>query len=151
MDSLIPVINKLHEVFNTVASETIQLPQIVVVGTQVSRPCQTNIWLMLFTGLILIYSYSSIHCIHSSKVLHIEELSVFHPAIRMCFWGWSEVASHECKLYMLFTWSHRWSDERVWNLLTKFSNPQDLHCMLDKICWCSCWPHGLWESFLVLW
>lgn len=35
MESLIPVINKLHEVFNTVASESIQLPQIVVIGTQV--------------------------------------------------------------------------------------------------------------------
>ena len=35
MESLIPVINKLQEVFNTVGSETVQLPQIVVIGTQV--------------------------------------------------------------------------------------------------------------------
>ncbi len=34
MDKLIPVINKLQDVFNTVGRETIQLPQIVVVGTQ---------------------------------------------------------------------------------------------------------------------
>ncbi|KAL1231417.1 Dynamin-1-like protein [Trichinella pseudospiralis] len=34
MESLIPVINKLQDVFNTVGSETIQLPQIVVIGTQ---------------------------------------------------------------------------------------------------------------------
>ena len=36
MESLIPVINKLQEVFNTVGSETVQLPQIVVIGTQVT-------------------------------------------------------------------------------------------------------------------
>ncbi|KAL4226099.1 Dynamin-1-like protein [Mactra antiquata] len=34
MEGLIPVINKLQDVFNTVGSETIQLPQIVVVGSQ---------------------------------------------------------------------------------------------------------------------
>lgn len=36
MEQLIPVINKLQDVFNTVGSESMQLPQIVVVGTQVS-------------------------------------------------------------------------------------------------------------------
>jgi len=35
MDQLIPVINKLQDVFNTVGTEAIQLPQIVVVGAQV--------------------------------------------------------------------------------------------------------------------
>ena len=36
MEGLIPVINKLQDVFNTVGSEAIQLPQIVVMGNQVS-------------------------------------------------------------------------------------------------------------------
>lgn len=36
MEALIPVINKLQDVFNTVGSDAIQLPQIVVVGTQSS-------------------------------------------------------------------------------------------------------------------
>ncbi|XP_072310901.1 dynamin-1-like protein isoform X1 [Eucyclogobius newberryi] len=36
MDALIPVINKLQDVFNTVGSDIIQLPQIAVVGTQSS-------------------------------------------------------------------------------------------------------------------
>lgn len=36
MEELIPVINKLQDVFNTVGSETIQLPQIVVIGNQSS-------------------------------------------------------------------------------------------------------------------
>ncbi|XP_033116387.1 dynamin-1-like protein [Anneissia japonica] len=36
MEALIPVINKLQDVFNTVGSDTIQLPQIVVIGTQSS-------------------------------------------------------------------------------------------------------------------
>ena len=37
MDTLIPVINRLQEVFLTVGADAIQLPQIVVVGSQVSR------------------------------------------------------------------------------------------------------------------
>jgi len=36
MEKLIPVINKLQDVFHTVGQDAIQLPQIVVVGTQVS-------------------------------------------------------------------------------------------------------------------
>lgn len=36
METLIPVINKLQDVFNTVGSDAIQLPQVVVVGTQSS-------------------------------------------------------------------------------------------------------------------
>jgi hypothetical protein len=37
MDALIPVLNKLQDVFNTVGHESIHLPQIVVVGTQVLK------------------------------------------------------------------------------------------------------------------
>ena len=36
MEKLIPVINKLQDVFHTVGQDSIQLPQIVVIGTQVS-------------------------------------------------------------------------------------------------------------------
>ncbi|XP_035676393.1 dynamin-1-like protein isoform X10 [Branchiostoma floridae] len=36
MEALIPVINKLQDVFNTVGTDSIQLPQIVVIGTQSS-------------------------------------------------------------------------------------------------------------------
>lgn len=35
MEALIPIINRLKEVFMTVGAEIIQLPQIVVVGSQV--------------------------------------------------------------------------------------------------------------------
>jgi hypothetical protein len=35
MEALIPVVNKLQDVFNTVGADAIQLPQIVVVGSQV--------------------------------------------------------------------------------------------------------------------
>jgi len=35
MEQLIPVINKLQDVMHTVGADAIQLPQIVVVGTQV--------------------------------------------------------------------------------------------------------------------
>ena len=46
MEQLIPVINKLQDVFNTVGTEAIQLPQIVVVGTQVRN--DPNIFLLHF-------------------------------------------------------------------------------------------------------
>lgn len=36
MDGLIPVINKLQDVFNAVGADSIDLPQIVVVGSQSS-------------------------------------------------------------------------------------------------------------------
>lgn len=36
MEALIPVINKLQDVFNTIGAEAIQLPQITVIGTQSS-------------------------------------------------------------------------------------------------------------------
>lgn len=39
MEGLIPVINKLQDVFNTVGSEAINLPQIVVIGNQVMWVC----------------------------------------------------------------------------------------------------------------
>lgn len=37
MEALIPVINKLQDVFNTVGSDSIQLPQIIVLGSQVNQ------------------------------------------------------------------------------------------------------------------
>ena len=36
METLIPIINRLQEVFLTVGADVIQLPQIVVVGSQVN-------------------------------------------------------------------------------------------------------------------
>ncbi len=36
MEQLIPVINKLQDVFNTIGSDPLDLPQIVVVGSQSS-------------------------------------------------------------------------------------------------------------------
>lgn len=43
METLIPVINKLQDVFNTVGSEILQLPQIVVIGSQVYITLKLNI------------------------------------------------------------------------------------------------------------
>lgn len=37
MEALIPVVNKLQDVFNTVGSDAIQLPQIIVLGSQVNK------------------------------------------------------------------------------------------------------------------
>ena len=42
MEALIPVVNKLQDVFNTVGSDSIQLPQIVVLGTQVMNKKKKN-------------------------------------------------------------------------------------------------------------
>ncbi|CAG8816221.1 11522_t:CDS:1, partial [Racocetra persica] len=36
MNDLIPVVNKLQDVFNTIGSDTVDLPQIIVVGSQSS-------------------------------------------------------------------------------------------------------------------
>lgn len=38
MDQLIPIVNKLQDVFATIGMENINLPQIVVVGNQVIFP-----------------------------------------------------------------------------------------------------------------
>ena len=57
MDALIPVLNKLQDVFNTVGHESIQLPQIVVIGTQVL--ILTILFILTFTkvNLFLILSF----------------------------------------------------------------------------------------------
>jgi hypothetical protein len=39
MDQLIPVINRLQDVFNTLGADPIDLPQIVVVGSQSAGIC----------------------------------------------------------------------------------------------------------------
>lgn len=49
MEALIPVINKLQDVFNTVGADAIQLPQIVVLGTQVGTLCGCIITEIPFT------------------------------------------------------------------------------------------------------
>ena len=36
MESLIPIINKLQDVFHTIGSDSIELPQIIVIGSQSS-------------------------------------------------------------------------------------------------------------------
>ena len=46
MESLIPVINKLQDVFNTVCADAIQLPQIVIVGTQVTMIIHDMVMMM---------------------------------------------------------------------------------------------------------
>lgn len=49
MEALIPVVNKLQDVFNTVGSDSVQLPQIVVLGSQVSfvwRKCFDRFFLL---------------------------------------------------------------------------------------------------------
>lgn len=66
MEALIPVINKLQDVFNTVGADIIQLPQIVVVGTQVRNvtlPRNLAGWLAcanLLSLSVLFLSVSSI-------------------------------------------------------------------------------------------
>jgi len=54
MDALIPILNKLQDVFNTVGSESIQLPQIVVVGSQV--------YFLLFFSLTFHHTFEFLEC-----------------------------------------------------------------------------------------
>lgn len=67
MEALIPVINKLQDVFNTVGADAIQLPQIIVLGTQVN-----NFYYNILTSIIitiLMVSYCSL--IFISSALHL--------------------------------------------------------------------------------
>lgn len=48
MEALIPVINKLQDVFNTVGADIIQLPQIAVVGTQVGSCIHASCYILFF-------------------------------------------------------------------------------------------------------
>lgn len=59
MEALIPVINKLQDVFNTVGAESIQLPQIVVVGTQVKTKNYPilNVLIMNLCVYVLFFMY----------------------------------------------------------------------------------------------
>lgn len=51
MEALIPVINKLQDVFNTVGADIIHLPQIAVVGTQVAQSFSLSVQLALALAL----------------------------------------------------------------------------------------------------
>lgn len=53
MEALIPVVNKLQDVFNTVGSDSIQLPQIVVLGSQV-------LYLSIINGYLPVFGTKSI-------------------------------------------------------------------------------------------
>jgi hypothetical protein len=69
MEQLIPVINKLQDVFNTVGTEAVQLPQIVVVGTQVYKEPQIyfclNFTFDICDKMVLNYMYSYFHILLS--------------------------------------------------------------------------------------
>ena len=66
MESLIPVINKLQDVFNTVGADAIHLPQIVVVGSQVC-----------FLFSFCIFSFKLVNFIHHKIGLFREYFILF--------------------------------------------------------------------------
>lgn len=67
METLIPTINRLQEVFLTVGAEIIQLPQIVVVGSQVR---QKNHILIIISNAVRSLSYvRNIAELFSSRVI----------------------------------------------------------------------------------
>lgn len=55
METLIPTINRLQEVFLTVGAEIVHLPQIVVVGSQVGCDTSTILCKSLSTPNFFIY------------------------------------------------------------------------------------------------
>lgn len=64
MEALIPVVNKLQDVFNTVGSDSIQLPQIVVLGSQVCVygpifPCVKMILMAAAVVMSILMEFSS--------------------------------------------------------------------------------------------
>ena len=72
MEQLIPIINKLQDVFNTVGRDYIQLPQIVVTGAQVDVSVCLElvlieiVWGAKLTWLLLLQS-----CGKSSVLEHL--------------------------------------------------------------------------------
>lgn len=61
MEALIPVINKLQDVFNTVGADIIQLPQIAVVGTQVKmQRAFRDVAAVMLTTSTISHQYSGI-------------------------------------------------------------------------------------------
>lgn len=58
MEALIPVVNKLQDVFNTVGSDSIQLPQIVVLGSQVSTQMKKIDFFLSSLGFFFKFSKS---------------------------------------------------------------------------------------------
>lgn len=82
METLIPTINRLQEVFLTVGAEIIQLPQIVVVGSQVSqepkKPQPTT------KSLIINLTIVCNPCLNFTVVTKILRFQIFY-LIRNCF------------------------------------------------------------------
>lgn len=98
MEALIPVINKLQDVFNTVGSDSIQLPQIVVLGSQVrhypkvffrftlkissvEKSLRFSIWKEKSNNLTLIYIWILCNCIQPDEIY-----SVILCNISFIFW-----------------------------------------------------------------
>jgi len=107
MESLIPVINKLQDVFNTVGADAIQLPQIVIVGSQSSGKSSVieslvgRSILPRGTGIVtrrpLILQL--VHCPVDDRVhrtaergtIHLEEWAEFLHCKDKVFTDWDEV------------------------------------------------------------
>ena len=78
MEALIPVINKLQDVFNTVGTDAIQLPQIVVLGSQVrGKPAfdevkftENKLYIHNLRTATFIYHFIYYVCYFNSGFLH---------------------------------------------------------------------------------
>lgn len=69
MEALIPVVNKLQDVFNTVGSDSIQLPQIVVLGSQVRAKTEKSIFLLWFAWIFFASKFPKVNITqHKTKL-----------------------------------------------------------------------------------
>lgn len=87
MEALIPVINKLQNVFTIVGADAIQLPQIVVVGTQVSA---------IFTLYFFVHSGFS----HLIAYTYVTDLLYYYLILHI---GYKNVLVHDIVLTMTCT------------------------------------------------
>ena len=80
MEALIPVINKLQDVFNTVGTDAIQLPQIVVLGSQVSGKTAFDEVMLNMNSMYIIWTQLHL-CIspfiYVCMILYFKLLSIF--------------------------------------------------------------------------
>ena len=95
MEKLIPVINKLQDVFNTVGGESIQLPQIAVVGTQSTGKSSV---LESIVGRDFLPRGSGIV---TRRPLLLQLVHVSEEAAEG-FWGWAKFLHNEEKIYQDF-------------------------------------------------
>lgn len=88
METLIPTINRLQEVFLTVGAEVVQLPQIVVVGSQVGRGWNLNEKLYYKHNQVLLFWVVVVLIIAWIFIVFVCDVNTGLGWLLQCCWKW---------------------------------------------------------------